>query len=200
MKTDRQNAAALVGGALLIAFGLLSLASQLFRDLVNWSTLWPFIVIIFGGLFFAGMFVGGRSVSGLAIPGSIITGIGLLLLLQNLTSHWESWAYAWTLIVFFVGVGIWVMGSYGGDDGQKTAGFRVMRTGIILFVVFGAFFEMVFSLALPSGFRGLLFPALLILLGIYLIVNRLGLLGRRNQQPSQSSGPSDPIEPKKESQ
>jgi hypothetical protein len=200
MKTDRQNAAALVGGALLIAFGLLSLASQLFRELVNWSTLWPFIVIIFGGLFFAGMFIGGRSVSGLAIPGSIITGIGLLLLFQNLTSHWESWAYAWTLIIFLVGVGIWVMGSYGGVEGQKRAGFRVMRTGIILFVVFGAFFEMVFSLALPAGFRGLLFPALLILLGIYLIAHRVALLGGRNEQSNESSGTSEPIERKKESQ
>ncbi len=59
------------------------------------------------------MFLGGKQVSGLAIPGSIITGIGLLLLFQNLTSYWESWSYGWTLIIIFVGAGIYLAGLYG---------------------------------------------------------------------------------------
>ncbi|MGZ6315859.1 MAG: LiaF transmembrane domain-containing protein [Anaerolineales bacterium] len=190
MKNDRSRAAPLVGGTLLIAFGLLSLASQLFRNVVQWSYLWPLIIIVFGGLFFAGMFLGGRQVSGLAIPGAIITGIGLMLLYQNITSQWESWAYSWTLIVVFVGAGIFLMGLYGADAGQRYAGVRVMRIGLILFVVFGAFFEMIFSMDHSLGFRGLLFPSLLILLGVYLIVRRLGLLH------SSTSGQTDlPIPP-----
>jgi hypothetical protein len=170
MNNVRSNAAALVGGTLLIVFGLLSLASQLFRNIVNWSLLWPFIVIIFGGLFFAGMFLGGKHVSGLAIPGSIITGTGLLLLYQNLTSHWESWSYGWTLILIFVGAGIYLAGLYGGNDRQKTAGIKVMRVGFILFVIFGAFFEMIFSFDRSLGLRGLVFPILMNLLGGYLII------------------------------
>ncbi len=192
MKTNRSNAAALVGGTLLIAFGLLSLASQIFRNAVNWSYLWPFTVIIFGGLFFAGMFVGGKQVSGLAIPGSIITGIGLLLLLQNLTSYWESWSYGWTLIVIFVGVGIYLAGLYGNDERQRTAGGKVMRTGFVLFVIFGAFFEMIFSMDRSAGVRGLVFPALMILLGAYLIVRRINLLGGSKPE---NNDPSTPVEP-----
>src|SRR5512143_3118044 len=93
MNNERRNNAPLVAGTLLIGFGLLSLLSQVFRDVVNWSFLWPVTIIVFGALFFAGVFLGGRHVSGLAIPGTIIAGIGLLLLYQNITSHWESWAY-----------------------------------------------------------------------------------------------------------
>ncbi len=192
MKTDRSNSAALVGGTLLIAFGLLSLAGQIFRNVVNWSYLWPFTVIIFGGLFFAGMFLGGKQVSGLAIPGSIITGIGLLLLYQNLTSQWESWSYGWTVIIFFVGVGIYLSGLYGDNERQKRAGGKVMRTGFILFVIFGAFFEMIFSIDRFTGFRGLIFPALMILLGGYLIVRRFNLLGGRKSENNDSSLPTEP--------
>lgn len=192
MKTERTNNAALVGGTLLVGFGLLSLLSQVFRDVINWSYLWPVSIIIFGGLFFAGMFFGGRQVSGLAIPGTIIAGIGLLLLYQNLTSHWESWAYSWSLIVLFVGLGIYIMGLYGRDDGQQRAGLKVMKVGFILFVVFGAFFEMIFSMDRTLGARGILFPALLILLGLYLVVQRLGLFGARQSEQIQPPAPPEP--------
>ena len=59
MQTNRSNAGALIGGAVLIAFGLLSLAGQVFRDL-NWGFLWPFIVIGIGAMFFVAMVAGGK--------------------------------------------------------------------------------------------------------------------------------------------
>ena len=98
MQNHRSNTGALVGGTLLIAFGLLSLASEVFRGL-NWSFLWPFIVIGVGALFFVAMFAGGKQAAGFAIPGTIISGIGLVLLFQNITRHWESMSYFWTLII-----------------------------------------------------------------------------------------------------
>ena len=192
MEKDRSRNGALVGGTLLIGFGLLSLASQLFRNAFNWSYVWPLAVVVAGGLFFAGMFFGGRSVSGLAIPGSIIGGIGLLLLYQNLTGHWESWAYSWALIVIFVGIGIYLSGIYGQMDGQRRAGVKLMQIGFILFVVFGAFFEMIFSMDRSLGFRGMLFPALLIVLGLYLIVGRLGLLPWDKPAGNMATTPPEP--------
>lgn len=192
MQTNRSNAAALVGGTLLVAFGLLSLASQIFRNVVNWSYLWPLTVIVFGALFFAGMFLGGKGLSGLAIPGSIITGIGLLFLYQNLASHWESWSYAWTLIIMFVGVGIYIMGLYSGSEVQKRSGLSVMKVGFVLFVIFGGFFELIFSISRPLGWRGLAFPVLMILLGGYLIVKRLLSWGTGKTQTGETSLPSEP--------
>jgi len=183
MQTNRSNTGALVGGTLLIAFGLLSLASQVFRGF-NWGFLWPFIVIGIGALFFVAMFAGGKQTAGFAIPGSIISGVGLVLLFQNITQHWESMSYFWTLIILFVGVGIYIMGVYGNDTGQKHSGTRVMKVGLILFIIFGLFFEMVFS-----SFGNLVFPILLIVLGVYLVLSRSGLLGKSKDTGSDSVPP-----------
>jgi hypothetical protein len=186
MGTNRSNAGGLVGGTLLIIFGLLALAGKLFRG-VDWGFLWPFLIIGLGLVFFAAMFAGGKSASGFAIPGSIVGGIGLVLLYQNLANHWESMSYFWTFIIFFVGAGIYIMGWYGGDDSQKKSGTGVMKVGLILFVVFGAFFEMIFS-----SFNNLLFPILLILLGAYLVLSRSGIFGgKKDDAPESISIESD---------
>ena len=183
MQKNRSNAGALIGGAILILFGLLSLAGRIFPG-VDWAFLWPFTIIGFGALFFVAMFAGGKQAAGFAIPGSIIGGIGLVLLFQNITRHWESMSYFWTLIILFVGLGIYIMGWYGGDAEQKKSGWRVMKVGLLLFIIFGAFFEMMFS-----SFNGYIFPILLILLGLYLIVSRSGLLGGKKPDSTESIPP-----------
>ena len=183
MQNYRSNTGALVGGILLIAFGLLALANQFFRGF-NWGLLWPFMVIGVGILFYAAMFAGGKQAAGLAIPGTIVSGVGLVLLFQNITRHWESASYFWTLIILFVGVGIYIMGVYSNDAGQKKSGASVMKVGLILFIIFGSFFELVFS-----SFGNLTFPILLILLGTYLVLSRSGLIGRRRDAASDSLPP-----------
>jgi MFS family permease len=183
MQTNRSNAGALVGGAVMIAFGLLALAGQVFRN-VNWGFLWPFVVIAIGAVFFVAMFAGGKQTAAFAIPGSIVGGIGLVLLFQNITHHWESMSYFWTLIIMFVGVGIYTMGWYGGDEGQKQSGKRVIKVGVIMFVIFGAFFEMIFS-----SFSNMLFPVLLIVLGAYLVVTRSGLFGGKKDDSTTDAIP-----------
>jgi hypothetical protein len=178
---NNRNTGGLVGGAVLIAVGLFSLAGRLFENF-NWGFVWPFVVIGAGAIFFVAMFAGGKQAAGFAIPGSIIGGIGLVLLFQNIVGHWESMSYFWTFIVFFVGVGIYIMGLYGGDAGQKQSGWRVMKIGIILFIIFGSFFELLFF----SSFNKLVFPVLLILLGGYLVLSRSGLFTKRNADEAKS--------------
>ena len=179
MQNNRSNIGALIGGAVLIAVGLLSLAGQVFHSL-NWGFLWPFIVIGIGALFFVAMFAGGKQTAAFAIPGSIIGGIGLILLFQNITGHWKSMSYFWTLILTSVGVGIYIMGWYGGEETQKQSGLKVIKIGLVLFVIFGVFFEMIFS-----SFNNVIFPVLLIVLGGYLVLTRSGLLGKKKiESPS----------------
>lgn len=178
--SSQRNTGSLVGGSLLVIFGILALLGQLFRNFNFWETFWPFFVIGVGLLFFVGMFAGGRSISGLAIPGSIITTIGLMLFYQNITNHWESWAYGWTVILMSVGLGIFIMSIWGQNLTQRAAGLRVLRIGLILFVIFGAFFELIFTAGRPFGLRSVIFPAGLILLGLYLVLARSGLLSSRS--------------------
>ena len=176
---SQRNTGSLVGGSILILFGLLALLGKIF-SVDFWGTFWPFFIIGFGFLFFVGMFAGGRSVSGLAIPGTIITTIGLMLFYQNITNHWESWAYGWTVILMSVGLGIFIMGLWGQNESQRAAGLRVLRIGLIMFIIFGAFFELIFTSGMPFGLRSILFPVGLILLGIYLVFMRSGLLSGRS--------------------
>jgi hypothetical protein len=185
MQTNRSNIGALIGGALLIGFGLLSLMGRIFRGL-DWGFLWPFLIIGLGALFFVLMFASGKTGAAFAIPGSIVGGIGLVLLFQNITGRWESMSYFWTLIIIFVGLGIYLMGWHGEDAGQRKSGAGVMKVGFILFIIFGAFFEMIFS-----SFGNLLFPILLILLGGYLVLSRSGLFGRK-QDGSMDEHPLPP--------
>jgi uncharacterized membrane protein YfcA len=55
---------------------------------------------------------------------------------------------------------------------------------LILFIIFGSFFEMIFS-----SIGNLIFPILLILLGAYLVVSRSGLLGKRKEDTTSDSLP-----------
>ena len=176
MQTKRNNIGALIGGAILIGIGLLSLVSRLYTG-IDWGLLWPVAIIGFGALFFIAMFAVGKSGAAFAIPGTIITGIGLVVLFQNITRHWTTMSYIWTLIIIFVGLGIYIMGRYGEDANQRQAGARVMKIGTILFIIFGTIFETVFS-----SLNNIIFPILLILLGGYLVLSRSGLLNRKQEE------------------
>jgi hypothetical protein len=176
----KRMSGSLVAGLILITFGLLALVEQIFRGFPFWSYLWPFIIIGFGGLFFVGMFAGGKSLAGLAVPGTIIGGLGLMMFIQNLTGYWQSWSYSWTVILVLVGLGIFIMGLYTEDEHRRQAGMRVMKVGAILFVIFGGFFELIFSAFRPYGIQQYIFPLLLVLVGVYLVVVRSGLFSSRH--------------------
>ncbi len=190
MSANRSNVGPLVGGAVLIAIGLMSLAGQFFGQLGFWGIIWPFFIIGLGALFFVGMFAGGKSMAGLAIPGTIIAAIGLMLFFQNITGYWESWSYGWTVILIAVGLGIFIMGWYAGSEAQRKSGISLMKVGAVLFLIFGGFFEMFFN---STPFSRYLFPAALILLGLYLVLARSGVF------KSSTESVETPIElPKKE--
>lgn len=193
MSTNRSNPGSLIAGAALIAVGLLALAGQLFRGFDFWGTIWPFFIIGAGALFFVGMLSGGRSAAGLAIPGSILIAIGSMLFLQNLFGHWESWAYGWTVILIAVGVGIYIMGRYTENPGQRASGLSLIKVGAILFIIFAGFFEMIFN---EFAFSRFLFPAALILLGIYLIFGRSRSLTKAQEISPSATDTSTNVEEK----
>jgi hypothetical protein len=157
----------LIGGVMLVGLGMFFLLLQLVPGLgvlVRMDLLWPFIVIGVGmGLLGAAVFA---RTPPLAIPGSIVSGIGSLLLVQNLTGYWESWAFVWTLIPGFVGIGLILSGLLGQDPTHALhSGVRLLAISAILFVVFGAF--------LGPFALGRFWPVLLILAGFVLVGRQL---------------------------
>jgi hypothetical protein len=171
----------LVLGVVLVVLGALFLVAALLGASV-WRVAWPFLIIVPGALFFLLMVVAGRQAGALAIPGSIIAITGLVLLYQSLSHRWESWAYLWALVSpTGVGLGLLVWGLWGARDNLVRAGWIVIKVGLALFVVFGLFFELILNIG-GGGIERILWPILVILFGVYLLIQpeRWGR-GRGNQ-------------------
>jgi hypothetical protein len=168
----------LAAGLSLIGMGVLFLLQQaLGVDVLG--RLWPLFIVASGGLLLAGALSGGKQAASLAVPGSVVTVIGLILLVLSLTGRWHAWAYAWPLLLASVGVGLMVMGRQSDGLPLQRLGGALLRLGLSLFLLFGLFFEL-FIFGTPETARWGA-PALLILLGAYLLLRGSGVLGRRRR-------------------
>ncbi len=160
-------------GAALVALGILLLLGQVLNvDLAEFG--WPFFVIAPGVLLLLLAFaLRGRSGAWLVFPGSIVTVTGLLLLYQNTTRHWESWAYAWALVFpASIGIGQIVYGWLTRRHGAMAAGARLSAWGIALFLLGAVFFETVIGISgRDFGQAGrIALPALLIAIGLLFLL------------------------------
>ncbi len=172
--------ARLVVGLLLVGLGVLFLAQQ-FISFDFWTFSWPFFIIVPGLLLLGVGVAAGGAASGLVIPGAIVTAVGLILMVQNATGQYQTWAYAWTLISpTAVGVGLWLQGLRTGNLRTRASGQRMIVIGLVMFVIFGAFFELVINISgWGDNVSDVVFPILLILVGVVLLVARgLGSFSR----------------------
>jgi hypothetical protein len=170
--TARQGSATALLGGLLVFLGVIFLLIQLLHvDL--WQSGWPFFIIVPGVAVYAlALVLRARVGELLAIIGSIMTVNGLLLLYQNSTGHWSSWAYAWALVFpTSIGVGQFVYGYLTGIRRLVVLGIRVAAAGAAVFVLGAFFFEGAINISgRDFGPLGrLLFPALLIAAGAVLL-------------------------------
>lgn len=189
-----RNTITMASGLLLVMLGALFLLGQWFA-IDFWRLGWPAFIIIPGLVFFTAMLAFGRSLAPLALPGSIITGVGLILAVQNATGYWQSWAYAWTLIIVAVAVGLAIMGLYGRHGAALRAARGVMIVGLVQFVIWGAFFELVIGLG-GHGLPRLAWPLLLIMVGVVLLARHLRVGGAAapddGPRPAAPAAPDDP--------
>ncbi len=156
-------------GITLIVIGGIILVAQIWPEYLDWVNLeqsWPVLMITVGiGLLILGI---AMRVPSLAMPACIVGGIGVLLYWQGATNNGQTWAYAWTLILGFVGIGFIVAGLL---NSEGRSAFRngswLVVLSLVLFAIFGAIFSdgllsgVVLSLLLiAAGIIGLLRIAL----------------------------------------
>jgi hypothetical protein len=163
-------------GGLLILIGAILLAGNVVRvDLGRYG--WPLFVIAPGILLIVvALTASGFVREGLAIAGSIVTVTGLILLYQNATDHFESWAYAWALVFpAAVGAGMIIYGIAAQRPGNVRAGTRLVAIGVVLFLLGAAFFEGVIGLGGYEFTRpsGAVVGGVIILLGAVLLAVNL---------------------------
>jgi hypothetical protein len=168
-------------GGLLVLLGIVVVVGQAL-DLDLGRVGWPFLVITPGlALLGIGLATPGRPGEVLAMIGGLVTVNGLVLLVQNATDRFDTWAYAWTLVFLAgPGVGRWLVGVVRGRRDLAAGGGRLVAAGLAAFGVFAVFFEVVVGIGGPpvgsAGRYGL--AALLILAGLVLLGRRL-LAARR---------------------
>jgi hypothetical protein len=168
-------------GGLLVLLGILVWLGQAVElDLGQIG--WPFFVIVPGlALLGVGLATPGRLGEVLATVGGLVTMAGLVLLVQNATDRFATWAYAWTLVVLVgPGIGRWLVGVVRGRGDLAAGGGWLIAAGLVAFGVLAVVFEVVVGIGgrpVGSGGRyGL--AALLIVAGLVLLGRRL-LAARR---------------------
>lgn len=136
----RRSSGTALLGILLITVGVFFFIGQWLN--IDWgAATWPFYVIA-PGLALMAFGLTQRDGSGLTVAGSIVTMVGLVLLYQNATGHWESWAYAWALVApGGSGLGMLLYGTRSGNRKMARDGFWQILIAIGLFVAGFIFFE-----------------------------------------------------------
>ena len=173
----------ITGGLILVLVGAWFLAVQFVPQLNDWAEgSWPLTIIGVGVVFLLVSIL--NNIPGLSIPAFIIGGIGSLLYYQNVTGDWDSWAYAWSFIPGFVGLGLLFYSLQAKEKGTMQAGFILLFLSTIFFVVFGSF------LGAPDQIIQF-WPLLLIVAGLWSMVR--SLLGKKKEKIADFAEPVEPV-------
>jgi hypothetical protein len=158
---DRRQRSSIAVALVLILIGVWLMAVQFVPGLQAFALTeysWPLIIVAFGAVWAVIALV--TWTPDLLVPASIFAGIGGLLYYQNLTGNWVSWAYAWTLIPGFVGVGVFCSSILQGK-------FRAALVGGGWLVIISATMYLIFASFLDGpNLLGPYWPLLIILLGV----------------------------------
>ncbi len=158
-----------IAGIVLVTAGLLVL---LFGN-VGIGLLWPLFVLVPGVVMLGAAFVGSRRNAALVVPGTIVTVIGLILLVLSLTGYWQAWAYAWALIVVAAGLGTFLHGALEENPAREKEGMQAVVVGLTLFAIVGGIFEFFIFGDFGGTLRWLL-PIALIAAGAVMLLRRDG--------------------------
>lgn len=161
-----------ITGRAVVGIGLIALGVMLWSGI---SVFWPMFILVPGMAFLAAGFAGKKSTAGLFIPGMLISGLGALLLLTNITGYWESMSYSWTLFFVFLGMGLGLTGRMADDENLQRVGRGFMVAGATAFMVFAFLMEAVFNVGGGMGPVG--WSLLLIAAGALILLRNMAGTG-----------------------
>lgn len=153
-------------GFFLIITGILLFISKLFDiQLFHMERLWPIFVLI-PGLCFNLAYFSTRKAPGLLVPGGILTTIGLLFFFETMT-NWHFAEYTWPIYPLAVAVGLFQLYVFG--DRKREL---LIPVGILTLVSTTSFACMLFGNIFKFINTSLVVPAVLVLIGIFLIFGK----------------------------
>jgi hypothetical protein len=178
---DGSSATPAIGlGVALLLIGVLLFIGQLL-DIGIDDVGWPAIVIGIGVVILVlGLFVNREQ--GMVIGGTVVTTVGLVLLYQDQTGRWETWAYAWALVgPAASGLGMVLWGIRTADTTEIRNGTWALLGGLAIFAISFLFFEGVIGISgEPLGLPEWLLPVVVIAIGVLVLAR--GILERRDPE------------------
>ena len=147
-RRSETRARGVVGGVVLVALGVIALAArQAGFELGNLAEDgWPLFIIVPGIALLVAAFVPAPPDGlGFAVAGSVVTTVGAILLYQQNSGNWESWAYVWALIPMAAGIAMAAYGLLTGFRDIAGNGVRLAAVAGVLFLVGFWYFTTVFE-------------------------------------------------------
>ncbi len=138
----RQSRSQLALGAILVLVGIYFLLQRTVPSLAEFTDKffqWPFTLVWIGAFILViGLLTGNP---GMAVPAAIVAGIGGIFYYNETYATEAAWAYMWTLIPGFVGIGSVLAGVLGDNPRQNIPrGLNTMVVSALLFLVFASLF------------------------------------------------------------
>jgi hypothetical protein len=173
---DRGSSIAALGSIILVIGALAYFLDMASVDVASWlgGSGWTLFVIVPGlALLVAAAFLRDGIALTTTVAGAVVTTVGALLLYQDQTAHYESWAYAWALIPGSVGVALAVHGLRFRRSDLVSVGTRMIAVFGVLLLVGAWFFETIFRTNRAPFDLGDNWPIVLIALGGVLFIGGL---------------------------
>ncbi|MBB6632030.1 LiaI-LiaF-like domain-containing protein [Clostridium algidicarnis] len=157
----------IIFGIILILLGLSALINRIFFiDILSFRNLWPLFLLV-PGILFEVKYFETRKDPGMLVPGGILTTLGTLFLIENISSfHFKK--YIWPLYPLSVAIGLFQLYWFGNrEKGLLIPIFILTIVSVmsILNQVFNKFFYWM-------DYK-LLFPVILIGIGLYVLFNEM---------------------------
>lgn len=173
-RTRRERSAGPTLGVLLVLVGLFFVVIQVLGP--DWPRIAKYGPDILTGLgvllFVLAFFAGAHRGETLVVFGSMMAMAGLLLLYQDRSGNWASWAYAWALVApTSIGIGFLIYGPIKHRPDLTRRGVRMTAVGLALFLVLLVLFEVVFVAGgWLSGLTNLVPAVILISIGAVILL------------------------------
>lgn len=137
---ERANRAVRIGGIVLAGIGVILLVINYLTG-GKYNIALPLVFMVLGPAFFILVFIFSKHWSWagfLFIPGAIFIALGVIFLLNVITNDWNSWAYAWLLLLTGAGFGVVLAARFNRWRKEiSTIALGVIVASITLFAVFG---------------------------------------------------------------
>lgn len=162
-------ALALVFGFLLIALGSILLVERVWdmAILANW---WPLVLGVFVLAFLIALLLGPKGLAFLAVPAAFLLVLALILFYQFRFGLWTTWTYAWTLLLFAIGVGFWIFNIQMKEGWIRVLSGILIGLGLLKYLFFGFIFEKIVHISSSSKAATLAYVGVLILSGLWVIL------------------------------